>query len=365
MSYRQTILATPDLVACWPLADYAEPLADISGNHRSAVLSGAGVTLGYLSTLEGRRAIEIGSDYGEVPLDAALNGEPFSVECWANVAAFNATEERILHCLSGLNGPNGWAIGRADTGVDEIFFVRIGSARLKASTKPTAIDTWYHIVATFDGTDVVLYIDGAADTTSAPAFTANATQPFRIGANNSGAPFDGRIAWVSYYARDLSADEVAEHYLAGLAGFARHTFGATIKGIAAANHTFGATLVHRATHSFGAYLTTGPSDRGFLNTTSRDALVARVPEDWIYNSDTAGLQVYNGATWDDVSVVERMDALIAQQRYVSGPGVTSVADSDFSFVPPDGWTAVAHDTTSGKHYLCIRSNGAWSSVEAS
>ncbi len=52
----------------------------------------------------------------------------------------------------------------------------------------------------------------------------------------------------------------------------------------------------------------------------------------------------------------------AIQKYKSGSSPT-ISDSDFVNAPPNGSTAVAHDTATGKHYVWIRSNGAWSKAD--
>jgi hypothetical protein len=81
------------------------------------------------------------------------------------------------------------------------------------------------------------------------------------------------------------------------------------------------------------------------------------------------------ATWGDTTLyrsaantLKTDDQFIAADgltgRYKSGAGVTNVADGDFTVTPPNGTIAVAHDTTTGFSYMCIRANGVWKSVEA-
>lgn len=51
-----------------------------------------------------------------------------------------------------------------------------------------------------------------------------------------------------------------------------------------------------------------------------------------------------------------------QTKYASGAGKTTVTDADFTQVPTDGTLAVHRDTTAGRTYMSVRSNGAWTVV---
>lgn len=79
------------------------------------------------------------------------------------------------------------------------------------------IDTWYHMVGTYDGANVQFYLDGVADGAAVPAVGAidNDDVSFLIGGRTSGAGSD-RTVWgiideVRIYSRAISPTEVAEH----------------------------------------------------------------------------------------------------------------------------------------------------------
>jgi hypothetical protein len=46
-------------------------------------------------------------------------------------------------------------------------------------------------------------------------------------------------------------------------------------------------------------------------------------------------------------------------KYLSGAGKTTVVDGDFLVTPGNGMIAIHRDTTAGKTYVSVRSNGAW------
>jgi hypothetical protein len=71
-------------------------------------------------------------------------------------------------------------------------------------------NSWLHLAATYDGTNVKMYVNGAlVATTAAAGSIATSTGPLRIGGNGIwGEFFKGRIDDVRIYNRALSAAEV-------------------------------------------------------------------------------------------------------------------------------------------------------------
>ena len=81
-------------------------------------------------------------------------------------------------------------------------------------------DTWYHLSATYDRSNVKLYINGSLDTTIAETDAISGdSQRFVIGGvdwqNNSTVPdhpMNGRVAIVRMYNKALSATEIMDIY---------------------------------------------------------------------------------------------------------------------------------------------------------
>jgi len=77
---------------------------------------------------------------------------------------------------------------------------------------------WYHVVMTFDGTNLVLYVNGdEKDTNSSASYsTTNNNNNFFIGHKEGSAKFyNGRIDEVSFWNTGLSANAVAALYNSG------------------------------------------------------------------------------------------------------------------------------------------------------
>ena len=85
------------------------------------------------------------------------------------------------------------------------------------------LNTWYHVAMTYDGTNLLLYVNGIADAgTAATGSIVTSTEPLRIGGSYSGGwgnyKFAGLIDEPTVYNRALTATEVSALYAAGSAG---------------------------------------------------------------------------------------------------------------------------------------------------
>lgn len=142
----------------------------------------------------------------------------FSVECWVNLRTPGAGEfERIV---AHEDGSNGWILYYHDTAGIGIGRNRAGSFQLKDEVPSGGtLGVTYHVVGTYDGSNLRLYINGSesgtsiTDTTSIGAYTAN----LRIGRSPLGGTtgMNGVVDEVAVYPTALAADRIAAHYTAG------------------------------------------------------------------------------------------------------------------------------------------------------
>lgn len=106
------------------------------------------------------------------------------------------------------------------------FLVNAGAADLTGTTN-ISTGTWYHIVVTYDGTNLRMYNNGTLETTT--AFTSDVTDGtsvFEVGrsAGVGGGYWDGIIDEIGLWKRELSQDEITDLYNAG-AGLPFEDFG--------------------------------------------------------------------------------------------------------------------------------------------
>ena len=225
----------------WRLGDPAGSgsAADASGNGLAGAVD-PGVTLGQPGAIGGDTAATFpGSGPAiVVPASAVLDlANAVSVEAW------------VRPTLSGQNGGifektvNGWVNSQymlfLEAGVAK-FRVRTTSGALLPVDGPTlALNAWSHVVGTFDGSALRLYVNGALVATSAAAgpLSSGSGPSFvgRLGQNLY--PFQGSLDEVAVFSGALSADRVRAHYLGGVVSVrlnATATAGGTLRTTASA-----------------------------------------------------------------------------------------------------------------------------------
>jgi hypothetical protein len=184
-------------------------VVDASANGNTGSIAGA------TRTASGRfgRALSFdGVDDSVTIADAAVLdlSTGMTLEAWVNPRALSGWRT-VLMKESG----DGLAYGlyAHDNAPRPAGYVRVaGSGADAAASGSTALplDTWTHLAATFDGTHVRLYVNGALVATQPAAGRLLVTaQPLRIGSNLVwGEYFNGRVDEIRVYNRALSAAEI-------------------------------------------------------------------------------------------------------------------------------------------------------------
>ena len=204
-------------IAYWRLDETSGTSAtDASGNGRTLTISG-GATLGGASAIDTRPGTSIAIDATNGKLQAAFNkttwgltGSTMSVEAWFSTSATSGRGTIIRNSHSGA----GFWLARNGTAIEAAIY---GSAQGLVSATGYQDGKWHHAIATADGSNLRLYIDGAQVGSTALSGTLNlVNDAVALGTlDTGGEAFSGSIDEVSLYAKALSADQVATHYAAG------------------------------------------------------------------------------------------------------------------------------------------------------
>ncbi len=229
MAYTDEVLADNPL-GYWRMGATATTDASGHGYTLTTVGTPTAVTgLPPTETADGARDIDTpDTDYYNLASGAGAADDfdfegtaSFSVECWVNLRTPDPTDyERII---AHEDGTNGWMLYYHETSGIGISRQRAGSFSLKDEVPGTGIlNVIYHVVGTYDGSNLRLYFNGSeagtslTDTTSIGAFTAT----LRIGRSPLGGTtgMDGIVDEVAVYNSVLPADRVAAHYTAGITG---------------------------------------------------------------------------------------------------------------------------------------------------
>jgi len=143
------------------------------------------------------------------PSTLNLTGDEVTLSAWIRPASFTAEMKFFAK----------WTVGQfqyllsVNTSDVPIFAIFNGGTNIAEGSTTLSTDVWYHIVGTYDGTTVIVYVDGVEDGTNPTTGTMSSTSaPVRIGAGSGGSgtenPFDGDIGHCAIWDVALTADEI-------------------------------------------------------------------------------------------------------------------------------------------------------------
>lgn len=164
-----------------------------------------------------------------VPHQPAINPAQFTAEVWLNPAIENAAGTLTCPISIGAFGAprSGWLIYQANNGWNLRMYNQNAlatSLNITGGSAP-AVGTWYHVVASFDGTVAKLYVNGvmvaqgtAQGTAAVPAnYVPGASGGLAIGGRaDSSFWWSGSADEMALYSTALSDAEIASHYSNGI-----------------------------------------------------------------------------------------------------------------------------------------------------
>ena len=213
--YRDTV-RVDNPAGYWRLGESSGPMAgDNSGNARHGSYGGT-YTLSQTGLIAGDadKSARLAAGSGAVTASAfsGLLGPSFSAEAWIKHPGLsvNNTETRVISRNAGSTG--GWKLGvrRTSAGAQEAFFT-FGSITAPIAIAPTST-TVYHLVGTYDGARIRLYLDGREVASAAATGSANTTASVLIGGTPAA---DLNVDEAAVYAAPLTAEQVKAHFEVG------------------------------------------------------------------------------------------------------------------------------------------------------
>jgi hypothetical protein len=225
----------PQPVAMWPLDETSGTTAnDATGTGHSGAYVGGVALGGPGSPKNGNAAATFTGGGVSVPYSADLNPGAYTVEAWVNPSSVNTymdqgTAARPIACSRDAQGLRGYMLYADNyTGTPQFaFVVGAGSSRRYVYDNSGVAEQpglWYHVVGSFDGTDLHLYVNGV-EVTSAQLNDGDGTDiqpladssfPLQIGMCNGGsAPWNGAIQDLTFWNGALDAATIAQHASAG------------------------------------------------------------------------------------------------------------------------------------------------------
>ena len=204
------------LVAHFPLDEAEGPTAanTIASDH-------AGTVQGKFASVEGKLGRAL--DFDGSTFVAAAGTGAFESDQSCSFAAWiyptSAQPNTVLSKMDEDNAHRGYDVILEDGKVASHFVHHWPDRAFKVVSKQAVtLNTWHHIVVTYDGsrkaTGVKMFVDGQPQeldvtTNNTLDGTLQTDKPFHIGRRNASAPFLGRIDDVQLYSLALSAEDAA------------------------------------------------------------------------------------------------------------------------------------------------------------
>jgi hypothetical protein len=185
-------------------------------------------TLGVAGVRDGNTAVSLGTTSRVTT--SALNPysfagtTPFSVEIWVKPIAAIATNRHLISRDDVFNLDSGWALYLTGTGTAPanraVFKRNDGGGNYDTVTGTTAmtVGSWYHVVGTYDGSTMRLYVQGAQEggNVSSSRSLDSQSVALQVGmANGNYLYLRGTVDEPAVYSAALSATAVSDHYNAG------------------------------------------------------------------------------------------------------------------------------------------------------
>ena len=154
-------------------------------------------------------------DYINCGSHSSYDLSSITINAWAYSDSL-AQYKRILQ-LGRNSGGIGYGIAITDSGNQLIGFWNNGSETTKKTTSTISATTWYHVVITFTGSTLKIYINGIDDTGDAGAGDdtgwASTNDNLEIARKSGGGQlWDGKIGDILIYNKVLTASEVLQNY---------------------------------------------------------------------------------------------------------------------------------------------------------
>jgi prepilin-type N-terminal cleavage/methylation domain-containing protein len=158
------------------------------------------------------------NSYVNVLDDMSLNiAGTITIEAWVKFNSITQTSQSIVAKNTSSNTGYWLFYNRSD---DQKFgFYGVDNKLASSATTPSA-ESWTHVVAIREETDVTFYINGILDIANNIGGIVNPVSynPLRIGVRSDGVtwPFNGFIDEVRIYSTALTANQIKYQYYAGL-----------------------------------------------------------------------------------------------------------------------------------------------------
>jgi hypothetical protein len=156
-----------------------------------------------------------------VPYQPALNPastSAFTIEFWGRPLASDNDDAPVSNRVAA-GDRSGWVFFQRAAGWNFRMYNGVGSAvGWDLTGGSSTLDEWSHVVATWDGSAALLYVNGllAADSNAAAGgYNANPNSTsanFIVANSDTSSPYTGSVDEVAFYGTALSPEQIQAHF---------------------------------------------------------------------------------------------------------------------------------------------------------
>lgn len=220
MSYAEMILADMP-VAYFRLGDLSVASAVDASGHENHGVYLAGTVLGVLGAIAGDSDTAVNTQKGGVSAPESLDFSgtaPFSLEAWAKFTSVGSFQHLFNKDSDPTSGPEREQFGVViDSSKGLVFERHVAGVGVTVETPVPSAREYHHIVSTYDGAKMALYLDATLAGVTVDARSQKPKPvPFLVGTRQPGANrWPGVIDEVAVYDRALSAADIERHFAKG------------------------------------------------------------------------------------------------------------------------------------------------------
>ncbi|WP_163509520.1 LamG-like jellyroll fold domain-containing protein [Fodinicola acaciae] len=239
--------------AYWRLDDTGSTAVDSSPYHTNGTYQAGSVTSSS-GPFAGDTAVCLnGNGYMSVPNSLAVS--PSAATSWEAWVKVNTTQQQSI--VEKYDGPhyNGFGVRLITGNKLQAFMLDRSDTLPPAITSTRSVQTgqWYHVAVSYDGTTMVLYLNGQpVGSVASPAPTLGSNS-LKIGArgDDAGTRLNGCVSQVAIYDHALASATVRAHYLRGILQAGGGAEGSQAMVLQSQQqHFFGTTASGNAEHWF-------------------------------------------------------------------------------------------------------------------
>jgi len=211
---QQTVRTATVLVSQWRLDEgTGRTTSDSVASGSGRLRNGATWTTGRNSAAVSMDGV---NDYISLP-SLEVTGSALTVSAWVKNSSFpsGVAQRFISKAVDGTESQTYWMLGQINNGQNRLHFrLRAGGATttLIASTGNLPLNTWYHAAATYDGSNMRLFLNGVqvGSVAKSGPLSSGPNVAVNIGRSPEGSNYlSGAIDDVRIYSSALTSAEVA------------------------------------------------------------------------------------------------------------------------------------------------------------